>query len=70
MKSRFVAWGAKGVGVIFISHSLAGSDQIVVLRRRVKAGECLTAAANPDEIVRLNRGRLTPPAFRITTSDR
>ncbi len=51
---------AQGVGVIFISHNLADilavSDRIVVLRRGIKAGERPTAAAHPDEIVRLMVG--------------
>ena len=49
-----------GVGVIFISHNLADifavTDRIVVLRRGVVAGEVATAAANPDEIVRMMVG--------------
>ncbi len=51
---------AGGVGVIFISHNLgdifAVTDRIVVLRRGIVAGEVATAAANPDEIVRMMVG--------------
>ncbi len=51
----------RGVGIVFISHNLADmfavSDRIVVLRRGVVAGERATAAADPDEIVRLMVGR-------------
>jgi ribose transport system ATP-binding protein len=51
---------ARGVGIIFISHNLqdifAASDRIVVLRRGVNAGERVTTATNPDEVVRMMVG--------------